>query len=345
MRQDINRIEAEIKAIWPGHRATQLVDLPVLATLCGIARVTAKLENERPLGNFKSLGGMYAGLWALARAAGLADVTELLAEPVPGLPTLICASDGNHGLSVAAAAHRAGASARIFLHNNVPKARADRIEAFGAEVVWIEGTYDDAVDAAAACTGEGIVLIPDTTNKASDPIVDKVMEGYAVMAAEIVAQVGAGPGSAPTHLFVQAGVGGLAAAMADGLGSLLIGPGKIVVVEPANAPCVQRALELGRPERVEGNLETSAEMLSCGVASAPALATLLEHDVSSVLVSEAELDHAREVLASAGGPNSSASGAAGLAGVIVSIQDQATKDRLRLDAHSHVLILVTEGAV
>src|SRR3546814_15198284 len=84
---------------------------------------------------------------------------------------LICASDGNHGLAVAAAAGFAGGTARIFLHGGVPPNRARRIERRGADIVWIEGTYDDAVAAAlaAAKAGDGI-LVAETTNEPGDPV-------------------------------------------------------------------------------------------------------------------------------------------------------------------------------
>jgi len=129
--------------------------LPRLAELCEIAAAWVKDESRRPLGSFKVLGGMYAGLRALARAAGAATLAELVARKpaAASLPRLICASDGNHGLAVAAAAELAGGTARVYLHGHVPESRARRIAERGAEIVWIEGSYDDAVDAAFAAAG------------------------------------------------------------------------------------------------------------------------------------------------------------------------------------------------
>ncbi|MGH8078144.1 MAG: pyridoxal-phosphate dependent enzyme, partial [Lysobacter sp.] len=155
--------ELEPAQIWEDYRPTALMELPALARLTNVGRVFVKAEGERPLGNFKVLGGMVAGLRALARTAGVASLQDLsstrgLREP---LPRLICASDGNHGLAVAAAARRSGATASIYLPVGVGRARAERIEAFGADVVWVSGTYDDAVQAAAAAAGRGEgLLIP-----------------------------------------------------------------------------------------------------------------------------------------------------------------------------------------
>lgn len=333
-------IASELARLSPGYAATPLLNLPQLAARLGVAQVLAKDEGRRMLGSFKSLGGTYAGLRALARAART-DIARLVALRPSGQPSLICASDGNHGLAVAAAARFAGASARVFLHSGVPKARACRIEAQGAEVVWVQGTYDDAVDAAATTAREGAgILVADTTDDPNDPIVRDVVAGYGVMAEEIRAQVAEAGHLRPTHLFVQAGVGGLAAAMADGLGGWLAAPGIIVVVEPEAAPAVAAALAAGRPVRVEGNLETTAGMLSCGEASAPALNVLRRHCVEAVCVPETVLDEAPALLRACGGPRTTPSGSAGLAGALA-----ASGGKLVLGADARLLILVTEAEV
>lgn len=325
-------------------RSTSLIDLPWLAERCGVAKIWAKLENERPLGNFKSLGGTHAALWALARATGHEDVPTFLARlPMP-LPTVICASDGNHGLAVAAAARRVGAPARIYLPAAVGGARAARIEAMGATIIRIEGTYDEAVAAAAAASdGVQTLLVADTTDRMDDPVVARVMEGYGRIATEICAQLHADRSAYPTHAFIQAGVGGLAAAMAEGLGPHGKGPCQLVTVEPQSAPCVERALRNGSPIHVDGSLETAAEMLSCGLASAPAVATLLRYGAVPLLVDEDILVEAVEVLDLAGGPRTTPSGATGLAGLLHASRDGEARVRLKLDGQSRVLLLVTEG--
>jgi diaminopropionate ammonia-lyase len=335
---------AELLRLSPAYAPTPLLDLPQLAVRCGVAQVLAKDEGRRMLGSFKSLGGTYAGLRALARAAGT-DIAGLLdpADRPDALPALICASDGNHGLAVAAAARFAGAPARVYLHARVPAARAGRIVAQGAEIMRVAGTYDDAVMAAAeaARAGDGI-LVADTTDDPSDPVVGDVMAGYGMMAAEIRRQVETAGHRRPTHLFVQAGVGGLAAALADGLAAWMAAPAAVIVVEPASAACVTAALAEDRLVRVPGELETSAEMLSCGEASAPAVAVLRRHGARTVTVSEAVLGDATRLLREQGGPATTPSGAAGLAG-LVSLLARDPGPGFGLDATSRVLILVTEA--
>jgi diaminopropionate ammonia-lyase len=340
---------AALLRLWPASdpasAPTPLLDLPRLAARCGVAQVLVKDEGPRLLGSFKTLGGMYAGLRALARAAGLPGLAALAAARQPNLPALLCASAGNHGLAVAAAARLAGAQARVYLHESVPRERARWIAEQGAEIVWISGTYDDAVAEAkgAAARGDGL-LISDISEREDDPVVADVMAGYGLMAGEIADQLRAGNFERPTHLFVQAGVGGLAAALAEALRDHLAEPRRIVVVEPDQAPCVAAALAAGQVERVHGDLDTSAEMLACGEASAPALRLLLRHGATALLVSEAELRAAPAVLAQEGGPVTTESGAAGLAGLLKARPGSAEAARLDLDAGSRVLLFATEAS-
>ncbi|MBS0559658.1 MAG: pyridoxal-phosphate dependent enzyme [Proteobacteria bacterium] len=335
-------IAATLRRLSPAYAPTPLLDLPRLAARLGVARVMAKDEGQRMLGSFKSLGGTYAGLRALARHAG-GTVEALLARRPPDLPALVCASDGNHGLAVATAAAMAGGPARIYLHATVDPARAARIEAAGAEVVWVRGTYDDAVDEAARAAEAGAgILIADTSADPDDPVVGDVMAGYGVIAAEARAQIEAAGLPRPTHLFIQAGVGGLAAAMAEGLAGWMDPPAAVVVAEPASACCIAPALEAGRVVRIAGDLETAAAMLSCGEASAPALAILRRHAATVVAVSEEALIEAPRLLAACGGPASTASGAAGIAGAMTAAADPASRQALRLTAESRVLFVVSE---
>lgn len=317
----------------PVHAVTPLLDLPALAKALGVGRVLLKDEGARPLGSFKALGGVYAGLGALARAAGVAVPTLIAEAGKRALPELVCASDGNHGLAVSAAARLAGTRARVFLPEAVTAARIERIRAKGGEPVIVHGTYEDAVAAAARHAREtGAILVADTSADPADPVVADVMAGYGIIAGEIREQVPA----IPTHLFLQAGVGGLAAAIADRL------DGRVVVVEPEKAACVAAALAAGRIVTVPGDLATSAEMLSCGEASAPAMDVLRRRNASAIAVSEAELAEAPEYLRAHDGPSTTPSGACGLAGLRHAMANPASARALHLDAESIVLLIATE---
>ena len=308
---------------------TPLLDLPTLPKALGIANIWVKDESKRELGNFKSLGGGSAAASALA-VAGMPR------------PILICASDGNHGLAVATAARAHGAIARIYLPNSVNWRRAGRIAELGAQVVWVDGSYDIAVALAvtAASAGEG-VLIADTSHDARHPVVAEVMAGYGKIPAEMLQQLGA---NRPTHVFVQAGVGGLAAAIAEGLNATPRGELQVVVVEPIGAACVGMALAAGYPVQVNGDLVTCADMLSCGLASAGAVEILRRSKCQAITVSETCLAEAPSVLAAFGGPKTSTSGAAGLAGLILASTDPLLRTKIGLNELSRVAVVVTEGA-
>ncbi|MCL1635834.1 pyridoxal-phosphate dependent enzyme [Luteimonas sp. SX5] len=339
------RSDLDAASLSKEFRRTPLLELPELARRAGVGRVFVKSEGERPLGNFKSLGGMFAGLRALARHAGVATLAELYAQRA-ALPRLICASDGNHGLAVAAAAARAGAKASIYLPTEVARSRAVRIQAYGGDVVRVAGTYDDAVDAAAAAAanGEGL-LIADTGDDPDDAVVKDVMSGYGLIARELVVQFRDQVRDRPSHVFVQAGVGGLAAAMAEGLRDLLQAPRKLLVVEPASAACVAHALASGHAAPISGDLRTSAGMLSCGRASAVALPILQRHGAHCIKLAEHSLRAAPAALREAGGPETTPSGAAGVAGLLHVAAQPALRAAHRLDVDSRVLLLATEAAI
>lgn len=329
----------------PRYAPSPLLALPALAADLGVADLLVKDESQRLLGSFKSLGGAYASLQALSAAAGL-TVEDLITRkrPAGSLPSLVCASAGNHGLAVAAAARLAGTHARIYISSGVPAIRVSRLRRQGAEVVLVEGTYDDAVRAAAAdASSEEVVLVADTSADPADPTVAGVMDGYRVIAGELRSQLDGAGTRRPTHLFVQAGVGGLAAALTDGLRSYLDAPARVVVVEPESADCVGRALAAGRPCPVPGSPATSATMLACAEASAPAFAILSRYQVDAMTVPEDALLAAPARLAEHGGPATTPSGGAGLAGLATALSNAALARSLELVPRSRVLAVVTEG--
>ena len=335
----------DLHYLWGSDAPTSLIDCPGLAQRAGVARVLIKAEWQRPFGNFKSLGGMFAGLRTLARHCGATSLVALLRDmpSTRSLPRLICASDGNHGLAIAAAAQRAATGCSIYLPHGVEHARIARIKAQGAMVVSVCGTYDDAVVAAenAALRGEGL-LVPDTSADPRSVAVRDVMTGYSRITTELVGQFRA-LGELPTHVLVQAGVGGLAAAVVRGLKPHVHEFCQWIAVEPANAACVGLALALGHPQRVDGTLETSARMLSCGLVSAAALEILQAAGASAMAVDEAELESAVAELHALTGIDTTPSGAAGVAGLLRISACEARRGAHGLGMQSVVLLLVTEG--
>lgn len=336
---------ALMRALWPNHGPTPLLQLPELAKSCGVAQVLVKDESVRPLGSFKVTGGIWAALQALARASGASRGLDLVDGRAAGrtLPAVICASHGNHGLAVAAAAEIAKTAALIYLPEATCEARVRRLRAHGAELIFVKGSFDDAAAAAAsaAAAGEGI-LVADTSDDKNCQVVADIIAGYELIAGEIAGQI---EGATPTHVFVQAGVGGLAAAIARGLHARMAPGPKVVVVEPASAACVGLALSAGSPRDVAGDLGTSAEMLSCGRASAQAVSVLLRHHAVAIDVDEATLKRAVSELMRAGGPASTPSGATGVAGLLSARPGGERRSQLGLGEDSRILLIVTECSV
>jgi diaminopropionate ammonia-lyase len=185
----------------------------------------------------------------------------------------------------------------------------------------------------------GTILVADTSAVLTDETVDLVMKGYELIAAELLEQA---ENRNFSHLFVQAGVGGLAAALAGTIRPKMVGQRKVVIVEPENAACVGAALAAGRAVSIKGDLDTSANMLSCGLASTPALEILLASDADAIRVSEPCLEEACALM-EAQGIKTTPSGAAGLAGLLSASRDPAHRRRFGLEPESAALLIVSEG--
>ncbi|WP_305985767.1 pyridoxal-phosphate dependent enzyme [Roseibium sp. MMSF_3544] len=227
----------------------------------GAYSVWAKDETDRMgLGAFKALGAPYA----VARLVGdawfektgeiltPARLTDADVREVAKTQTFVCASAGNHGLGVAAGARLVGAKSRIHLARTVPVGFADRLRAQGAEVVRSGDVYDDSVAAAIVDADQsGATLLADGTWPGYTEIPKWVMEGYCVIAEELRVAFEAN-GQWPTHVYLQAGVGGLAAAMAHMIRLNWSVQPKLIVVEPEAAACLKASHEAGVATRSDG---------------------------------------------------------------------------------------------
>lgn len=320
---------------WPGYQVSPLWNLATLAERLGVASVHCKDESHRfGLGSFKALGGAYA--------AGLALDRQNLP---PSAPTLCCATDGNHGRAVAFGARRQGCRCVIFVHQHALASKIAPMQALGAEVIRVAGNYDDSVDHAQRMAKDhGWTLISDTSTDVSDPVAAQVMQGYGIMVLEAAGQVS----RLPTHVFVQAGVGGLAAAVAGCFADLAKAERPIiVVVEPEAAACVMESFIHQKPIRIVGDLDTNMAMLSCGEVSAPAWVILKNRADAFMTISDAAADAAAEAVAHtpdvSGGLALTASAAAGLAGAMAAIADPAIASQLGLTGNSRILFFATEG--
>lgn len=342
------RAQQEITA-WPGYAPTPLHPLPDLAASIGVGAVFIKDEGDRfGLGSFKALGGAYAVaqvlLSELARTgvAAAATTADLLARRFPtGAITVTCATDGNHGRSVAWGAQRFGARCVIFVHETVSAGRVEAIARYGAEVHRVPGTYDDAVrEASVEAERHGWFVVSDTSWPGYTEVPRLVMQGYRLMADEAVDQW---QGEPPTHVFVQGGVGGVAAAVSVQMRTRFDDPPVLVVVEPDRAACLLASAEAGKPVAISGELDTIMAGLACGEPSLLAWQELERAAFAFLEIPDTAAVGAMRRLAGCG-IVSGESGAAGLAGLLKAAEDATSRAALRLDPQSRILLFSTEGA-
>jgi diaminopropionate ammonia-lyase len=291
--------------------------LVALGAFAGAGKVFVKDERARMgLGSFKALGAAYviACEAGRGRAAG---------------KTFVCASAGNHGLSVAAGASAFKAKAVIYLSRAVPEAFAARLRGWGAEVRRVDGSYEDSMAAAAeAAAKEGFKLLSDSSWQGYTAYPHRLMEGYLVMAAEAVEQMP----EPPTHIFLQAGVGGLAAACAAYFRKVWGDGPRIVVVEPEAAPALIESVKAGRFVSTSGP-ESCMGRLDCKEASLIALKGLARDASAFMTISEAEALSVLNPLENLD-LKTTPSGGAGLAGLLSLPQ---------LGREARVLCIVSEG--
>lgn len=317
---DPARVLAFLRA-WPAYAATPLRTMAWNGGALFIKDETGRMG----LGSFKALGGPYA----------VARILEDEKGRDAARTTFVCASAGNHGMAVAAGARRAGAKARVYLCETVPEVFAERLQAQGAEVARAGKTYEESLAAAEDfAAASGGILLSDTGADAADKVPLLVMEGYTALAEELRESFTA-QDVWPTHVFVQAGVGGLAAALAVMIRTTWPVQARIVVVEPEAAPCLQASHAAGRPVTVAGPVSNMGR-LDCKEPSYFAFEALRALDVAYQTVSDAAALDAAHMLHETFGIASTPSGAAGFA---------ALRAAHLGGTDTRPLIIVTEGAV
>lgn len=313
---------------WEGYKPTPLLSLPAIANACGVASVHYKDEGRRfGLKSFKALGGAYA-VQRLVERHGAAGMT------------VTCATDGNHGRAVAWGARRAGIRAVIYVHESVSEGRAAAIASFGAEVRREGRTYDDSVRASAeAASAHGWHIVSDTSWPGYEDTPKDVMQGYAVLAMEIEAER-----VRPSHVFVQGGVGGLAAGVLSYRWEKFGANRPVMtVVEPDNAACLFASASVGALTVVSGDLDTVMAGLACGEPSLLAWQLVGPGVDAFMAIPDAAAIATMRDLAELG-IVAGESGVAGLAGFRLAAQDAATRTALSLDATSRIVVYGTEGA-
>jgi diaminopropionate ammonia-lyase len=319
-----------------GYAPTRLVSLPALAAELGVGHVFAKDESSRlGLPAFKALGAS----WAVHRALRDLDPN--------GPVTIVTATDGNHGRAVARFARILGHSAAIVVPPGVHPSAVQAIVDEGATVTQVDGSYDDAVAAAATLTGEiGGLLVQDTAWDGYEEIPGWIVEGYATLFAEADRQLADEGLEHPDLVLVPAGVGSLLqAALAHYRGDRAPRGTAVASVEPEAAACMAPSLAAGRPVTV-ATAATVMSGLNCGTPSSLAWPFIENGLDAAIAVSDrADIEAAHDLAAL--GVKAGPCGAAGLAAARLALTGDGSTGRRRhlgVRPDSIVLLVVTEGS-
>lgn len=330
---------AEIICGWPEYSPTPLRNLAGFAHHLDVGQVLCKDEGQRfGMGGVKALGAPYALIKTIA------DDDRLRGTPIAILEA-VAATDGNHGLALAWAMGRLGGRSRIFVGQEVDAPRIARLRGAGAEIELVDGTYDDAVEAAEfyAKAESNRLLVTDTDYDGSNAITRFIMAGYSVLGRELLNQF---HGDMPTHIFLQCGVGGMAAGALCGLwdnwGRL---DARVILVEPLTAACLQASIAAGREQSVGGLLSTRMVGLSCGRPSRPAWQILRTATFAALSIEETIARRLQQDLhegAFADPPLLAGdTGIAGLAGLLTAVR--YFREELGLNASSRILCINSEA--
>jgi diaminopropionate ammonia-lyase len=307
-----------------GYRPSPLVDVPELAGAMRVGRVVLKVETERfGLPAFKILGASWAAERLLA-GRELAGVT------------LVTATDGNHGRGVARVARMRGLAAHVLVPAGTAQARIDGIASEGAHVEVVDGSYDEAVERAAAMADDTHIVLSDTSWPGYEDVPRWVVEGYETIFSEADDQLG---GAVPDVALIPIGVGSLGVAAANHW------PGsepKLVGLEPETAACALESIRAGEPVTVPGPHESIMAGLNAGTVSQLAWPVLRDRFDGFCAIDDSWAEEGIRTLDRYEVEAGEVSG--GTAGAALAIcGDESARADLAIDEDSTLFLLLTEG--
>ena len=326
-------INEAIKSIssWEGYSPTPLIDLNKLNDELGFKNIYYKDEDKRfKLKSFKALGGAFA-------------VNKIADEK--GDITVATATAGNHGRSVAWGAQRLGLKCKIFISEFVSETRAEAMRNLNADIIRVKGNYDASLK---ECIKQSNLnnweIVQDVSWEGYKEVPKLIMAGYTIMIKEIIDQIN---NDKITHVFLQAGVGGMAAAMIAGFAKFTDNIPKFIIVEPENANCVFKSIENNKLTAIDIIKETIMGGMSCGDVSTVAweilknstnnCLTITDDAISTTvaLLSEAKLSDERIVAGECAVP--------GIIALIGLSKNKEYLNKLSLNSNSKILLFGCEG--
>jgi len=316
---------------WESYEPTPLLLLNKLSKELNLNQIYYKDESKRfDLKSFKALGGAYA--------------VEKVTKGNKKI-TVSTATAGNHGRSVAWGAKRLGLKCKIFISEFVSEARGKAMESLGADVVKVNGNYENSLlECIKQSTENDWQIVQDVAWKDYMVVPTLTMAGYSVMMKEIVDQIN---NESITHIFLQAGVGGMAGAMVAGVARYLKNIPKIIIVEPDSAACVMKSIENGKIEKVQIVRESLMGGMSCGEPSLVPWKILKNSVNNCISLPDDDIGKAMKLFANASFGNdkiiAGENAAPGVISLIACCNDENIKNSINLDSNSNVLLIGCEG--
>ncbi len=316
---------------WESYKPTPLLQLNKLSKELNLNKIYYKDESKRfDLKSFKALGGAYA--------------VEKVTRGNKNI-TVSTATAGNHGRSVAWGARRLGLKCKIFISEYVTDARGKAMQDLGADVIKVKGNYENSLlECIKKSTENNWQIVQDVAWEDYMLIPTLTMAGYSVMMKEIVNQLN---DEEITHIFLQAGVGGMAGAMVAGAARYLKNIPKMIIVEPDSAACVMESIKTGKLEKINIIRESLMGGMSCGEPSLVPWKILKKSINNCISLPDDDIGKAMKLFANASfgddkiiaGENS----APGVISLIASCNDENVKNKLNLDSNSKILLIGCEG--
>ena len=316
---------------WNGYSPTPLLNLNKLSKELNLKNIFYKDESKRfDLKSFKALGGAYA---VEKISKGNKDIT------------VSTATAGNHGRSVAWGARRLGIKCKIFISEFVSDARGQAMSNLGAEVIKVKGNYEKSLmECIQQSTKNNWQIVQDVAWENYLLVPKYTMAGYSVMMKEISSEV---KDKEITHVILQAGVGGMAAAMIAGIARYLNNIPIIIVVEPDSAACVLESIKKGKIEKIDIKRESLMGGMSCGEVSLVPWEILKNSVKYCISLPDDDIAKTMKLLGNASFSNekiiAGENSAPGVISLIASCEDQKIKNELNLDMDSNVLVIGCEG--
>jgi len=316
---------------WKGYTPTPLIFLNKLSKELNLKNIFYKDEHKRfDLKSFKALGGAYA----------VEKVTKGNKDIVVSTATA-----GNHGRSVAWGAKRLGLKCKIFISEFVSDARGEAMSKLGADVIKVKGNYEKSlIECIKQSTENNWQIIQDVAWKDYMVVPKFTMAGYTVMMKEIVDQIN---NEKISHIILQAGVGGMAAAMVAGIARYLDNVPTIIVVEPDSAACVMESIKKGKIEKIDIKRESLMGGMSCGEVSLVPWEILKNSVKHCISLPDDDIAKTMKLLENASFSNekiiAGENSAPGVISLITICEDEKIKDNLKLNKDSNILLIGCEG--